>query len=147
MRSIHLLCFSHAYFLLQKKNTQPKGASGCNIQLVQSSLGTRRGQNQIIIFIYSIETKFTCACCVNICVYLSYDCNDIDVMPVETCFWFVLLSGSKSAKVAYKGCYINLVTDAVTSFFFLIYFWKVPVCPESNAATEDIHCSMLFFIN
>lgn len=111
-------------FLLQKKNTQPKGASGCNIQLVQSSLGTRRGQNKIIIFIYSIETKITCACCVNICVYLSYDCNDIDVMPVETCFWFVLLSGSKSAKVAYKGCYINLVTDAVTSFFKKFTFEK-----------------------
>lgn len=111
------ILFFNMPFLLQKKNTQPKGASGCNIQLVQSSLGTRRGQNKIIIFIYSIETKITCACCVNICVYLSYDCNDIDVMPVETCFWFVLLSGSKSAKVAYKGCYINLVTDAVTSFF------------------------------
>lgn len=80
------ILFLTCLFFITKEEHTTQGTSGCNIQLVQSSLGTRRGQNKIIIFIYSIETKITCACCVNICVYLSYDCNDIDVMPVETCF-------------------------------------------------------------
>lgn len=76
-----------------------------------------------------------------------YDCNDIDVMLVEICFWFVLLSGLKLVKVVYKGCYINLVIDVVILFFLKIYFWKVFVCLELNVVIEDIYCLMLFFIN
>lgn len=89
---------------------------------MQSSLGIRYGQNKITIYIYSLETKIACACCVNICVsYLSYDCYNIDVMPVETCFSSVLLNISKSANI---GCNTNPVTDAVTSFFLKFTFEK-----------------------